>query len=92
MPISFRCFMEDTESDDDLSLFFKFEKEVYGADEGSRLIFAQMKNPDKENPKSWKKDASFSAKNMETGSERIFGYKDLDRIKIIDEKDVPNKR
>lgn len=71
-----------------LLLFFKFDGDVFGAGEDGRVVFARIKNPDKDE-KEWGKDASFSALNLtktvsgeQTSS--IFGSKDLDKIKVID--------
>lgn len=78
-----KCLMEDN----DLILFFKKDKVIYGASENSRLTFARMKNPEKED-KDWVKEATFSAYNLEEDkpSETVFGKKDLNKIKVIDQE------
>lgn len=78
-----KCLMEDN----DIVFFFKKDKVIYGGSENSRLIFARMKNPEKEEIK-WSKDATFSAYNLEEEkpSETVFNKKDLDKIKILDQE------
>jgi hypothetical protein len=80
-----KCIVEDN----DLVFFFKKDKVLYGASENSRLTFARMKNPDDEE-KTWSKDATFSAYNLEEEkpSEAVFGKKDLSKIKVIDQEKV----
>lgn len=87
-----KCLLEDN----DLVFFFKKDKILYGASENSRLTFARMKNPDKEDV-NWAKDATFSAYDLEKEkpSEVVFNKKDLDKIKIVDsekaEKELQKK-
>lgn len=78
-----KCFMEDN----NLVFFFKKDKTLYGASENSRLVFARMKNPEPED-KKWSKDATFSAYNLEEEkpNEIVFGEKDLDKIKVMDQE------
>lgn len=78
-----KCLMEDNE----LVFFFKKDKVLYGASENSRLTFARMKNPEKED-KEWSKDATFSAYNLEKDreNETVFGSKDLENIKVVDQE------
>jgi hypothetical protein len=78
-----KCLLEDN----NLIFFFKKDKVLYGASENSRLTFARMKNPDSDE-KEWSKDATFSAYSLEEDkpSEILFGAKDLDKIKVIDQK------
>jgi hypothetical protein len=78
-----KCLIEDN----DIVFFFKKDKILYGASEDSRLTFARMKNPDKED-KKWSKDATFSAYDLEKEkpTETVFGKKDIDEIKIIDQE------
>jgi hypothetical protein len=78
-----KCLMEDNE----LMFFFKKDNVLYGASENSRLTFARMKNPEKED-KNWVKDATFSAYNLEEEkpNETVFGKKDLEEIKVIDQE------
>lgn len=79
-------------------VFFKFNKEIFGAGEDSRVVFARMKNPDEDMPKNWEEEASFSADNLnkktrgEPGTQ-VFHKSDLKKIKIIDrEKAVEQLR
>lgn len=76
-----------------LIFFFKKNGTMYGAPESSRLIFARMKNPDKDTPKTYLDDASFMAINLTKaaqGSEEkiVFDKADLKDIKIIDQDEV----
>ena len=73
--------------DNDLIFFFKKGDVIYGASENSRLTFARMKNPEKED-KTWVKDATFSAYNLQEKepNETVFGKKDLEDIKIMDQE------
>lgn len=73
--------------DNGLVFFFKKDKNLYGATENNRLIFARMKNPDKED-KEWAKEASFTALDLENKelSKNIFTKKDLEKIEIIDQE------
>lgn len=69
-------------------LFFKCNGDIFGAGEDGRVVFARIKNPDKED-KEWGEEASFSALNLTKTvagerSSSIFGKKDLDKIKVID--------
>lgn len=71
--------------------FFKRKNEIFGAPEESRLIFAKMKNPDKEASEDWAKEATFAAINFDRALKgekvkSVFGEKDLSEIKVI-EKD-----
>ena len=68
--------------------FFKKDNDIFGAGEDSRVVFAKMKNPDKDLPTGWKDEATFSAHNLtktivDQPSQNIFIIKDLDKIKII---------
>lgn len=78
-----KCLIEDN----DIMFFFKKDNVIYGGSENSRLVFARMKNPEKEEAE-WAKDATFSAYNLESEkpSETVFGKKDLEKIKIIDQE------
>lgn len=73
-------------------LFFKFHNEIFGCGEDGRIVFARIKNPDKDD-KEWGKEASFSALNLSKtiegeNSSSIFGRKDLKQMKIIDQKEA----
>lgn len=75
-----------------LVLFFKKDNKIYGAPEQSRLTLARMKNPDDSGDEEWSKEANFSAYDLEDHSEEgkfkkvMFNYKDLEKIKIIDQE------
>jgi len=76
-----------------LILFFKKGKEIYGAPEQSRVIFAKMKTPDEDVNDDWMKEANFMALNLGkalTGEEveNMFSAKDLKSIKVMDRDKV----
>ena len=83
-----KCIIEDN----DLVFFFTKDKTIYGAPETSRITFAKMKNSNKDE-KQWRKDATFSAYNLQNkeNQESIFNYNDLDKIKVIDKEIVEKK-
>jgi hypothetical protein len=65
-------------------MFFKKGDGIFGAPEESRLVFAQLKNPDGEMPD----DASFPAFDLIKGmngssSQSMFSTNDLPKIEII---------
>lgn len=74
----------------ELCLFFRKGGKVYGAGESSRITFARMKNPESKEDKEWRKDATFSAYDLEKGSDsmNIFSSADIPDIEVIDEKDA----
>ncbi len=79
-----------------LVFFFKKGKEIYGGPEDSRLVFAKIKNPDKDDPKAWGDEAAFHATNLlkdlkDQEEEESFCGKDLKGIKVIDGKDELEK-
>lgn len=70
-------------------LFFKKDDDIYGSTEDGRMVFASLKTPDKDLPKGWEKEASFTAFNLsktlrKENPETIFSYKDLPKIKVLD--------
>lgn len=70
-------------------LFFKKDKDYFGANEDSRVIFARMKHPDDETPSGWADEASFVAENLTKmiqgkPSQSVFSKSDLKSIKVID--------
>lgn len=74
-------------------LYFKIDKDVFGAGEDGRIVFARMKNPNPDEVDGWNKEASFSALNLSRllkgeGVKSIFTNKDLKKIKVIDEDRV----
>lgn len=73
--------------------FFKKGKEIYGAGEDSRVVFAKMKHPDEELPSGWKDEANFSAHDLKKSmvgepAQHVFSSKDLKTIKILDKDAV----
>jgi len=73
--------------------FFKKGKDIFGAGEDSRVVFAKMKHPDDDLPSGWKEEANFSAHNLQRSvigdpSQNIFSHKDLKKIKILDKEAV----
>ena len=71
-------------------LFFTKDSDVYGAGEGSRVIFAKLKNPSKDMADGWEDEASFTGHNigkMTSGEPctHVFGKPDIKKIKIIDQ-------
>jgi hypothetical protein len=69
-----------------LIFFFKIEKEIFGASESSRLVFASLKD------KSVPKDSQFLAfrlsSDIEDIKQKIFSKDDFDKLKVIDEKEA----
>lgn len=82
-------------------LFFTLGKELFGAPEPSRLIFAKLKTEDEDDPMQpgFRDEARFPAVNLlkcmegeaENGVERVFGLKDLPKIKVIDKEEAVKK-
>jgi hypothetical protein len=97
------CFWETL--DDNLSnlldgrgyiMFFKKENEIFGAPEESRIMFARMKTPEKQDTDDLMEPGGFLAFNllkslMGDMSPNLFGPKDLKKIKIIDREDAEKK-
>jgi hypothetical protein len=81
---------EEVLSDDSLCMYFTMGDDVFGAPEESRLVFAKIKDPkDEDRPNL--KDAMFSAIDLlrvmhGEKIERMFGMKDLPKIKVIDKE------
>lgn len=74
-------------------LLFKLGKDVFGAGEDSRVVFARMKIPDDDMPKNWEDEASFSADNLNKSirgepATQVFHQKDLKKIKVLDRDKV----
>ncbi len=77
-------------------LFFEKDKQVFGANEGSRIIFASLKNPSDEEPSGWEKEATFMAQNLSNiingdGAQAILSKDDLKKIKVIDSESAYKK-
>lgn len=75
----------------DLCLFFKKDGVLYGATETSRITYARMKNPESKEDDAWKKEATFTAYDLEKSADgnkvkSVFNYKDADKLVPIDEE------
>lgn len=83
----------------ELTTFFQKDEDddVYGGDENSRVIFANLKNPDEDTPPGWEDNANFTCTSLRRTIEGepvqvIFNLKDLKNLKVIDnEKDIMDK-
>jgi hypothetical protein len=76
-----------------LVLFFKKDKDYFGASEDSRVVFARLKNPDDEVSDGWEEEANFSAINLSKlvkgdVSQHVFSKSDIKKIKIMDQEKV----
>lgn len=77
---------------ENLILFFLHNKELYGAQEPSRVTLAKMIHPDDEDPEGWIDDANFMAINLSRAvvgqpTQHMFKAVDVPNIKIVDDKD-----
>ena len=73
--------------------FFEKDKNIFGAPEESRVVFAKMKTPDEELPDNWAKEANFGAHNLSKAlhgenTQNIFNVEDLDKIKVLDHEEA----
>ena len=80
------------EENPNISFFFQKDKEIFAGSEESRLAFARLKNPDKED-KNWAIDGDFSAMNMKDAisgesGEHLFNSSSLNKIKVIDKEEA----
>lgn len=78
-----------------LIMFFTKNKDVYGAPEESRVIFAHMKDPDDDDYND-DNDAHFVATNLSAvirgdGTQCVFGKKDINSIKIIPKENAKKR-
>jgi hypothetical protein len=103
--MSFSFFLEDQEKQSKVSsyldenkytLFFEYKKELYAADEDSRVVFAKIKNADEDLPRNWKEDIKFMAAKLipslkGQNSNHLFSYKDLKDISCVDRDEVIKK-
>lgn len=71
----------------DLCLFFRKGGRLYGAGETARITFARMKSPDDKEDRDWRKDATFTAYDLEKGADSmsVFSAADLPDIELVDE-------
>lgn len=79
--------------ENDLCLFFKKDGKLYGTTETGRITFARMKNPESDDDKAWRKDATFTAYDLEKTAEgdekaSVFGLADIVDIKMVDEDEA----
>jgi hypothetical protein len=77
----------------DLCLFFRKGGKLYGAGESSRITFARMKNPESKEDKEWKKDATFTAYDLEKTADGretmiVFSSSDLPDIEVVDQEEA----
>jgi len=77
--------------ENDLCLFFKKDGILYGATETSRITYARMKNPESKEDEAWKKDATFTAYDLEKSADgtkvkSVFNSDDVDKLIAIDEE------
>ena len=79
----------------EIILFFNKDKELFGAPEDSRVIFAKLKTDDDDEPMmlNFRQEAQFPAINLfkclnsnddESSVQSVFGLKDLPKIKVCD--------
>ena len=87
--------LEKMTDEDDISFFFTVDEKIYGGTEDSRLAFARMKSPDKEeDDEAWAKEATFIGLNLEklakegVKEQKIFSQSDLKNIKPISREDA----
>jgi len=91
----FRSLMDRWDSasrvmvESDLCLFFRKDGRLYGAGESSRITFARMKNPETKEDREWRKEATFSAHDLEktadgSGSMVVMTAADLPEIEVVD--------
>ncbi len=77
-----------------LLFFFRYENDIFGASEGSRVTFAKMKDPDDEDhTEGWLKEANFMATNLTKlgqgqQQQMIFGMKDLHKIDVLTKEEA----
>lgn len=79
-----------------LIMFFKKDNDYFGCGEDGRIIFAKMKNPDKDLPEGWEDEASFTAVNISKmlrgePSQQVLDYNSIKKLKVVDAEDVVKK-
>lgn len=75
----------------DLCLFFKKDGVLYGATETSRITYARMKSPESKEDEAWKKEATFTAYDLEKSADgskvkSVFNSEDADKLVLIDQE------
>jgi hypothetical protein len=83
-------------SDNEFSFYFRKGTDFFGAPEESRIVFARLKHPDKEEGKSWASEASFAGIDLNRAakgetSQKVFGSKDINEIKVVTKEDIESK-
>jgi len=95
-------FISEQEGDDSIKhtldahgliLFFKKDNEYFGAGEDGRIVFARIKNPDKDTPDGWEEEATFTACNLKKllrgePCQSVIGRNAIDKIKVLDQAEV----
>lgn len=95
-------FLEEKECEDklsdlldnnNLSFFFKKDKDYFGVGEDGRIVFAKMKNPDDDLPSGWEKEVSFTAVNITKltkgePSQQVFNIKSIKDIHVVDKDEI----
>jgi hypothetical protein len=90
--------LDDILDKHELILFFKKGKELFGATEESRVIFAKLKTDTEDDPMmpGFRQEARFPAINLykamsndpESSLESVFSIKDLPKIKVVSREDA----
>jgi hypothetical protein len=83
--------VNQTLDDHGMILFFQKGDDLFGGPEESRIIFAKLKDPNEDD--NFRDEAKFLATNLKSAIggdkiENMFGFKDLDDIKLIDRDSV----
>jgi hypothetical protein len=77
-------------------MFFKYKGEVFGADEGGRVAFSNMMEPEEEDDTpEWREEANFTAFSLVSclqgkQTPTMFRMEDLPHIKVITKEDTFN--
>jgi hypothetical protein len=79
-----------------LVFYFRYQNEVYGAGESSRVVFAKMKDPtDEDHTPGWLKETNFTATNLTqlgqgSASQMLFTDKELNKIDVLSRDEAMN--
>jgi hypothetical protein len=76
--------------------FFRVGRDLFGADENSRVIFAKMKHPDDDLPSGWQEEANFSGHNLiktikGEPAQHLFSLNDLKKVRVVDKNDIVDR-
>lgn len=83
--------------ENELIFFFKKDGDYFGCSEDGRLVFARIKNPDKDLSPKWFEEACFQVYNLSQTLKqdnivrKIFYKKDIEDLKIVDREEVEKK-